>query len=112
MNEAQTIASEHLSGSAEYFSVAELAAMLKLHEQTIRLWIRQDRLPTRKDGRRYLVKGDDVARLLAAEPLLGIPHRPAQQARRQLEATVDAAPRPQETGRRALATGLLQKGLS
>jgi excisionase family DNA binding protein len=112
MNEAQTIASEKLAGSSGYFSVAELAEMLGLHPATIRLWIREDRLPKRKDGRRYLLQGDDVAKLLAVTPTLGYAHRPAREAKRELEASVDDTPRRQETGPRALATGLLQRGLS
>jgi excisionase family DNA binding protein len=113
MNEAQTIASENLAGSTDYFSVSELAEMLGLHAATIRLWIREERLPSaRKDGRRYLIQGDEIAQLLAATPTLGYAHRPAREARRELEASVDAGPRPQETGARALATGLLQRGLS
>ena len=113
MNEAQTIASEKLAGSTDYFSVSDLAEMLGLHAATIRLWIREERLPSaRKDGRRYLIQGDEIAQLLAATPTLGYAHRPAREARRELEASVDAGPRPQETGARALATGLLQRGLS
>ena len=50
MNEAQTIASEKLAGSTDYFSVSELGEMLGLYAATIRLWIRE-RLPSvRKDG--------------------------------------------------------------
>jgi predicted site-specific integrase-resolvase len=87
--------------------------MLRLHPATIRLWIREERLPSaRKDGRRYLIRGDEVAHLLAASPTLGYAHRPSREARRELDASVDTGPRPQETGRRALSTGLLQRGLS
>ena len=116
MNEAQTIASTKLAGSNDYFSVGELAELLKLHPATIRLWIREGRLPSarkdQKDTRKWLIQGDEVAQLLAANPTLGYAHRPVRDTRRELEAAAEPGPRPQETGARALGTGLLERGLS
>jgi excisionase family DNA binding protein len=50
----------------ELMTVAEIAAVLKLNQQTIRNWIDQDRLPAVRLGRRVRVKRSDYEQLLAS----------------------------------------------
>jgi excisionase family DNA binding protein len=111
MNEAQTIAANQLAGSTEEFSVTELANLLQLHAATIRLWLREDRLPgARKDGRKWLIRGDDVARLLAENPTLGYAH--PRDAQTGIDASVVGERRRRaEVGPRALGAELLERGL-
>jgi excisionase family DNA binding protein len=51
-------------------TVAEIAAVLKLNQQTIRNWIDQGRLPAIRIGRRVRIKRSDFEELLttAAAP--------------------------------------------
>jgi excisionase family DNA binding protein len=50
----------------ELMTVAEIAAVLKLNQQTIRNWIDQGRLPAVRIGRRVRVKRIDFQQLLAS----------------------------------------------
>src|SRR6267154_4125168 len=54
-------------GSAEesFLTVAEVAELLKLNQQTVRNWIEQGSLPALKVGRRVRIKRSDFDRLLA-----------------------------------------------
>jgi excisionase family DNA binding protein len=54
----------------ELMTVAEIAAVLKLNQQTIRNWIDQGRLPAIRIGRRVRIKRSDFEELLttAAAP--------------------------------------------
>jgi excisionase family DNA binding protein len=47
-----------------YLTVAEIAQLLKLNEQTIRNWIDAGKLPAMRVGRRVRVKGSDFDRLV------------------------------------------------
>jgi excisionase family DNA binding protein len=49
----------------ELMTVAEIAAVLKLNQQTIRNWIDQGRLPAIRIGRRVRIKRSDFKALLA-----------------------------------------------
>jgi excisionase family DNA binding protein len=49
----------------ELMTVAEIAAVLKLNQQTIRNWIDQGRLPAIRIGRRVRIKRSDFNELLA-----------------------------------------------
>jgi excisionase family DNA binding protein len=48
-----------------YLTVAEVADMLKLNQQTVRNWIDQGSLPALKVGRRVRIKRSDFERVLA-----------------------------------------------
>ena len=54
----------------ELMTVAEIAAVLKLNQQTIRNWIDQGRLPAIRIGRRVRIRRSDFEELLttAATP--------------------------------------------
>jgi excisionase family DNA binding protein len=51
----------------KYFTVAETAERLNLSEQTIRRWIRVDRLKAAKLGRSYMVSIDSIRSLITKE---------------------------------------------
>jgi excisionase family DNA binding protein len=48
-----------------FLTVAEVAAMLKLNQQTVRNWIDQGSLPALRVGRRVRIKRSDFDRVLA-----------------------------------------------
>ncbi len=54
------------SGSAEesFLTVAEVAELLKLNQQTVRNWIDQGSLPALRVGRRVRIRRSDFDRLL------------------------------------------------
>lgn len=47
-----------------YLTVAEVAALLKLNQQTVRNWIDQGSLPALRVGRRVRIRRSDLDRLL------------------------------------------------
>jgi excisionase family DNA binding protein len=48
----------------EFLTVAEVAAMLKLNQQTVRNWIDQGSLPALRVGRRVRIKRSDSERIV------------------------------------------------
>jgi excisionase family DNA binding protein len=48
-----------------FLTVAEVAAILKLNQQTVRNWIDQGSLPALRVGRRVRIKRSDFERVLA-----------------------------------------------
>jgi excisionase family DNA binding protein len=48
----------------EFLTVAEVAELLKLNQQTVRNWIDQGSLPALKVGRRVRIKRSDFERVL------------------------------------------------
>jgi excisionase family DNA binding protein len=48
----------------EFLTVAEVAAVLKLNQQTVRNWIDQGRLPALRVGRRVRIRRTDFDRLI------------------------------------------------
>jgi excisionase family DNA binding protein len=48
----------------EFLTVAEVAELLKLNEQTVRNWIDQGSLPALKVGRRVRIRRSDLERVL------------------------------------------------
>jgi excisionase family DNA binding protein len=48
-----------------YLTVAEVAQLLKLNQQTVRNWIDQGSLPALRVGRRVRIKRTDLERVLA-----------------------------------------------
>ncbi len=49
-----------------YLTVADVAGLLKLNQQTVRNWIDQGSLPAIRVGRRVRIKRSDLERILAA----------------------------------------------
>jgi excisionase family DNA binding protein len=48
----------------EFLTVAEVAELLKLNQQTVRNWIDQGSLPALKVGRRVRIRRSDLERVL------------------------------------------------
>ena len=60
----------------EFLTVAEVAAILRLNQQTIRNWIQDSKLPSLRVGRRVWVLRHDVDQLIAdAEAVSRVDHR-------------------------------------
>src|ERR1700756_4693877 len=55
----------------EFLTVAEVAATLKLNQQTVRNWIDQGSLPALRVGRRVRIRRSDFERLLAEGYMTG-----------------------------------------
>lgn len=47
-----------------YYTLGEAAAMLKVHVQTLRRWIREQKLPARECGRQYRLTAADIEQLV------------------------------------------------
>lgn len=60
----------------EFLTVAEVAATLKLNQQTVRNWIDQGSLPALRVGRRVRIKRSDFQRILD-ESYSGSPAKPS-----------------------------------
>lgn len=43
-----------------YYTIAEAAALLKLHPQTLRRWIREGKLPAKRFGRQFRLRLEDI----------------------------------------------------
>jgi excisionase family DNA binding protein len=54
-----------LEPEESFLTVAEVAGMLKLNQQTVRNWIDQGSLPALRVGRRVRIRRSDFERLLA-----------------------------------------------
>lgn len=50
----------------KYYTIQELAASLKVTPQTIRAWIKQDKLKGKKVGKRILIREDKIIEFLDA----------------------------------------------
>lgn len=60
------------SGAAEsYLTVAEVAELLKLNQQTVRNWIDQGSLPALRVGRRVRIRRSDLEKVLQAGSTVG-----------------------------------------
>lgn len=83
----------------EYLTVAEVAALLKLNQQTVRNWIDASSLPAVRVGRRVRIKRSDVEAMVdrgyTAKPAV----EPDAEARRRL-----GQPPPPSPLRRARVT--------
>jgi excisionase family DNA binding protein len=53
-----------MPGPDDFMTVAEVAAVLKLNQQTVRNWIDQGKLPALRVGRRVRIKRSDFERLV------------------------------------------------
>jgi excisionase family DNA binding protein len=56
-----------------FLTVAEVAAMLKLNQQTVRNWIDQGSLPALRVGRRVRIRRSDLDRVLEQSYTAGSP---------------------------------------
>lgn len=56
---------DHYDLDESFLTVAEVAEMLKLNQQTVRNWIDQGSLPALRVGRRVRIKRSDFERALA-----------------------------------------------
>ena len=54
-----------------FLTVAEVAAMLKLNQQTVRNWIDQGSLPALRVGRRVRIRRSDLERVLEKSSTVG-----------------------------------------
>jgi len=94
--------------------VTEVADVVGLHPATVRQWIRQGRLQSaRRSGRRWLVRGDEVARLLESTQSLGTAHRSKNRPGAEPGGPVDPVAnrrRGPRSGPRAIAMSV-QQGL-
>ncbi len=55
---------EHESAEESFLTVADVAELLKLNQQTVRNWIDQGSLPALKVGRRVRIRRSDLDRVL------------------------------------------------
>jgi len=62
-----------------FLTVAEVAEMLKLNQQTVRNWIDQGSLPALRVGRRVRIKRSDFERVLARSYTGGVGGGPADE---------------------------------
>ena len=65
-----------------FLTVAEVAELLKLNQQTVRNWIDQGSLPAVRVGRRVRIRRSDLERILAegatnAPPASSLPESPS-----------------------------------
>lgn len=56
---------DHTDSEDSFLTVADVAEMLKLNQQTVRNWIDQGSLPAVRVGRRVRIKRSDFERVLA-----------------------------------------------
>ena len=49
--------------STEYYTLEEAAKLLKLHPQTLRRWIHQGRLRTKRFGKQYRLRLEEIERV-------------------------------------------------
>ena len=94
--------------------MTEIANIVGLHPATIRQWIRQGRLDSaRRSGGRWLVRGDEIARLLETAQSLGNAHRSKNRPGAEPRGPVDPEAnrrRGPRSGPRAIAMSI-QRGL-
>jgi excisionase family DNA binding protein len=77
----------------EFLTVAEIAGILKLNQQTVRNWIDQGTLPALHVGRRVRIRRSDFEALLER----GRTVRPAEPEQSAAEAFWDGKPLPLPT---------------
>ncbi len=67
---------EHDTFDESFLTVAEVAELLKLNQQTVRNWIDQGSLPSVKVGRRVRIKRSDFDRIVERGYRAGGAHAP------------------------------------
>lgn len=66
----------------DLLTLPEIADMTGMASPTVRVWVKQGRLPATKVGRQWMVRRGDLEKMLADDPRIGRPRTPR----------VDAAP--------------------
>jgi len=57
----------------ELLTLPEIAHTLGMNPSTVRLWVREGRLPAEKVGRKWMVRRADLEQMLAEQPHVGHP---------------------------------------
>ena len=57
----------------ELLTLPEIAHTLGMNPSTVRLWVREGRLPAEKVGRKWMVRRADLEQMLADQPQVGHP---------------------------------------
>jgi excisionase family DNA binding protein len=75
----------------ELLTLGEISELLGMNPSSVRLWVHQGLLPATKVGRSWVVRRDDLEKLLSARPDLGHPDRNPQAALRPKSSDARAA---------------------
>lgn len=65
----------------ELLTLPEIAQTLGMNPSTVRLWVREGRLPAEKMGRKWMVRRVDLEQMLAEQPHVGHPRGAASGSR-------------------------------
>jgi excisionase family DNA binding protein len=65
LSQLEKVSVDHPEHEESFLTVADVAEMLKLNQQTVRNWIDQGSLPALRVGRRVRIKRSDLERVLA-----------------------------------------------
>jgi len=57
----------------QLLTLPEIAQTLGMNPSTVRLWVREGRLPAEKVGRKWMVRRADLEQMLADQPQVGHP---------------------------------------
>jgi excisionase family DNA binding protein len=57
----------------QLLTLPEIAQTLGMNPSTVRLWVREGRLPAEKVGRKWMVRRADLEQMLADQPHVGHP---------------------------------------
>jgi len=57
----------------QLLTLPEIAQTLGMNPSTVRLWVREGRLPAEKVGRKWMVRRADLEQMLADQPNVGHP---------------------------------------
>lgn len=57
----------------ELLTLPEISYTLGMNPSTVRLWVREGRLPAEKVGRKWMVRRADLEQMLAEQPHVGHP---------------------------------------
>jgi excisionase family DNA binding protein len=57
----------------QLLTLPEIAQTLGMNPSTVRLWVREKRLPAEKVGRKWMVRRADLEQMLADQPHVGHP---------------------------------------
>jgi excisionase family DNA binding protein len=90
----------------ERLTLPEIARILGMNPSTVRLWVREGRLPAEKVGRKWTVRRIDLEQMLADQPQVGHPRRavranatPEDWSEQPEQAMMDLASSAQPLGR-------------
>jgi excisionase family DNA binding protein len=89
----------------ELLTLPEIAQTLGMNPSTVRLWVREGRLPAEKVGRKWMVRRADLEQMLAEQPQVGHPRgaaartAPEDWSEQPEQAMMDLASSAQPLGR-------------